>query len=92
MLTKFYDAKSSYINDKNIKHLCQSFTVYMKLEWKKLHNEELHSFYSSLNIFEVINSRSIKCAGYKVYMREKRCAYCIKFWSKNLKEREHLPH
>jgi hypothetical protein len=44
----------------------------MILEWRKPHNEELYNFYSSLNIFEVINSRRMKWAGCIVYMREKQ--------------------
>jgi hypothetical protein len=29
-------------------------------EWRKLHNEELNDFYSSLNIFRVIKSRKMR--------------------------------
>lgn len=57
---------------KQIKHQCQSSTIYTILEWKKLHNVELYNFYSSLNIFEVINFRRMKSAGYIVYMRGKQ--------------------
>jgi hypothetical protein len=28
--------------------------------WRKVHNDELHSLYSSYNIFRVINSRKIR--------------------------------
>jgi hypothetical protein len=28
--------------------------------WRKLHNDELHSLYSSLNIFRVIKSRRVR--------------------------------
>jgi hypothetical protein len=31
--------------------------------WRKLHNEELHIFYSSLSIIMVIRSRRIRWAG-----------------------------
>jgi hypothetical protein len=31
--------------------------------WRKLHNEELHSLYSSANIIRVIKSRRIRWAG-----------------------------
>jgi hypothetical protein len=31
--------------------------------WRKLHNDELHSLYSSLNIVRVIKSRRIKWGG-----------------------------
>jgi hypothetical protein len=32
--------------------------------WRKLHNDELHSLYSSPNIFRVIKSRRMKWAGH----------------------------
>jgi hypothetical protein len=32
--------------------------------WRKLHNDELHSLYSSLNIVRVIKSRSMRWAGH----------------------------
>jgi hypothetical protein len=33
--------------------------------WRKLHNDELHSLYSSLNIFRVIKSRRMRLAGHE---------------------------
>jgi hypothetical protein len=33
-------------------------------EWRKLHNEELHIFYSSPNIIRQIKSRRMRCAGH----------------------------
>jgi hypothetical protein len=39
--------------------------------WRKLHNDELHSLYSSLNIVRVIKSR-IRWAGHVARMREGR--------------------
>jgi hypothetical protein len=32
-------------------------------DWRKMHNEELHNFYSSPNIIVVIKSRTIKWTG-----------------------------
>jgi hypothetical protein len=32
--------------------------------WRKLHNEELHNFYSSPSIIRMIKSRRMRCAGY----------------------------
>jgi hypothetical protein len=32
-------------------------------DWTKLHNEELHNFYSSPNIIRTIKSRSVRWAG-----------------------------
>jgi hypothetical protein len=33
-------------------------------DWRKLHNEELHNFYSSPNIFRMIKSRRMRWAGH----------------------------
>jgi hypothetical protein len=38
--------------------------------WRKLHNDELHSLYSSLNTVRVIKSRSIRWAGHVARMGE----------------------
>jgi hypothetical protein len=32
-------------------------------DWRRLHNEELHNLYSSLNIIRVIKSRRIRWTG-----------------------------
>jgi hypothetical protein len=47
--------------------------------WMKLHNEELHSLYSSPNIIRNIKSRSMRWAGYTSIagMGAKRNAYKI---------------
>jgi hypothetical protein len=52
---------------------------------RKLQNEELHNFYSQ-NSFQVIKSRRMKWAGHISVRRDIR----TKFWSGNLKERDHL--
>jgi hypothetical protein len=39
--------------------------------WRKLHNEKLHSFYSSTNIIEMTKSRRLKWAGHAPWV-EKR--------------------
>jgi hypothetical protein len=44
-------------------------------EWRKLHNEELHDFYSSPGIIILINSRRMSVAGHVARMGEKRNAY-----------------
>jgi hypothetical protein len=41
--------------------------------WRKLHNDELHSLYSSPNIFRVIESRRMRWAGHVARMGEGRC-------------------
>jgi hypothetical protein len=46
-------------------------------DWRKLHNEELHNFYSSLNIIRMIMSRRMRWAGHVLRMGEKRNAYMI---------------
>jgi hypothetical protein len=38
--------------------------------WRKLHNDELHSLYSSPNIVRVINSRMMRWAGHVARMGE----------------------
>jgi hypothetical protein len=46
-------------------------------DWRKLHNEELHNFYSSPNIIRMIKSRRMRLAEHVARMREKRNAYGI---------------
>jgi hypothetical protein len=41
-------------------------------EWRKLHNEELHIFYSSQNIIRQIKSRRMRWAGHVARMGEER--------------------
>jgi hypothetical protein len=45
--------------------------------WRKLHNEELHSLYSSPSIIRIINSRRMRWAGHVARMGEKTNAYRI---------------
>jgi hypothetical protein len=45
--------------------------------WRKLHNDELHSLYSSLNTVTVINSRRMRRVGHVACMREGRGVYRI---------------
>jgi hypothetical protein len=40
--------------------------------WRKLHNNELHSLYSSPNIVRVIKSRMMRWAGHVARMGERR--------------------
>jgi hypothetical protein len=40
--------------------------------WRKLHNDELHSLYSSPNIVRVIKSRRMRWAGHVACMGEGR--------------------
>jgi hypothetical protein len=45
--------------------------------WRKLHNDELHSLYSSPNIFRVIKSRRMRWAGHETRMGEGRGVYRV---------------
>jgi hypothetical protein len=45
--------------------------------WRKLHNDGLHSLYSSLNIVRVIKSRRMRLVGYMACMGEGRSVYRV---------------
>jgi hypothetical protein len=45
--------------------------------WRKLHNKELHNFYSSPSIIRVIMSRRMRWAGHAARIRARRNAYRI---------------
>jgi hypothetical protein len=45
--------------------------------WRKLHNDELHSLYSSPNIVGVIKSRRMRWAGHVACMGEGRSVYGV---------------
>jgi hypothetical protein len=45
--------------------------------WRKLHNDELQSLYSSLNIVRVIKSRRMRWAGHVARMEEGRGVYRV---------------
>jgi hypothetical protein len=45
--------------------------------WSKLHNDELHSLYSSPNIVRVIKSRRMRWAGHVARMKEGRGVYRV---------------
>jgi hypothetical protein len=46
-------------------------------DWRKLHNEEFHNFYSAPNIIRMMKSRRMRWAGYVARMGEKRNIYRI---------------
>jgi hypothetical protein len=54
--------------------------------WRKLHNDELHSLYSSPNIVSVIKSRRMRWAGHVARMGEGRGVYS---WLGVSKGRDH---
>jgi hypothetical protein len=45
--------------------------------WRKLHNDDIHSLYSSLNIVTVIKSRRMRWAGHVARMGEGRGVYRV---------------
>jgi hypothetical protein len=45
--------------------------------WRKLHNDEIHSLYSSPNIVRVIKSRGLRWAGHVARMGEGRGVYKV---------------
>jgi hypothetical protein len=55
--------------------------------WRKLHYEELHNLYSSLNIIRMINSRSMRWAGHVARMG--RIGMHIVYWRESQHERDH---
>ena len=57
-------------------------------EWRRLHNEELNSLYSSPNVVRVIKSRLLRWVGH-VACRVERRGY-TGFWWGNLEEGDHL--
>jgi hypothetical protein len=57
--------------------------------WRKLHNDELHSLYSSLNIVRVIKSRRMRWAGHVERMGEGRVEVFTGFWLGGPKVRDH---
>ena len=46
-------------------------------EWRRLHNEGLHSLYRSLNIVRVIKSRRLRYKGHVARREETRTAFKI---------------
>jgi hypothetical protein len=56
-------------------------------EWRKLHNEEFHALYSSLNIVLVIKSIRMRWRG--IQRGWERRKVCISFWWGNIWERDH---
>jgi hypothetical protein len=54
--------------------------------WRKLHNDELHSLYSSPNIVRVIKSRRMRWAGHVARMEG---VVFTRFWLGGPKERNY---
>ena len=60
----------------NYENLCRE---YLEGEWRRLHNEELHSLYRSPNIrvVRVVKSRILRSAGHIASMEEGRSSFKI---------------
>jgi hypothetical protein len=58
--------------------------------WRKMHNDELHSLYSSPNIVRVIKSRRIRWAGHVARMGKGEVF--TGFWLGGPKARDHWEH
>jgi hypothetical protein len=56
-------------------------------DWRKLHNEELHSLYTSPNIIIMIKSRRMRLAGHVARMGIR--GMHIGYWWGSQKERDH---
>jgi hypothetical protein len=54
--------------------ICNGYTLW---SWRKLHNDELHSLYSSPNIVKVIKSRRLRWVGHMAHMGEGRGVYRV---------------
>jgi hypothetical protein len=39
-------------------------------DWRRMHNEELHNLYASLNIIRMIKSSRMRCVGHVAHMGE----------------------
>jgi hypothetical protein len=49
----------------------------VRVEWKKLHNEELNELYWRPNIVRVIKSRRMRWEGHVAQMGERRVVYSV---------------
>ena len=46
-------------------------------EWKRLHNEKLHTLYRSSNLFRVIKCKRLRCTGRVARMKDGRSAFNV---------------
>jgi hypothetical protein len=59
----------------------------MRGGWSKLHNKELHKFYSSPSTIRTMKSRRMRWAGHEASMG--RRGMHTRFWWENQKDRDH---
>jgi hypothetical protein len=57
------------------------------MKWRKLHNKELHKFYSSPSIIRMFKSRRMRWAGHVARMGSR--GMHIGYWWEIQKERDH---
>jgi hypothetical protein len=55
--------------------------------WRKLHNEELHNFYSSPSIIRMLKSRRMRWAGHVA--RLGRRGIIVGYWLESQKEKDY---
>ena len=68
----------SYACLHSLSHWLKSIEVYSyKLKWRRLHNDETHSLYHSLNIIRVIKFRKLRWAGHVARMEGVRSAFKV---------------
>jgi hypothetical protein len=60
--------------------------------WKKLHNDELHNLYSSLDIVRMIKSRRMRWVGHVAHMGEERGVYWVLVGRPKSKRPLGIPH
>jgi hypothetical protein len=80
--TKGYGGKTHRLTHKipiQLLLVADSFTICREEDgsWRKLHNDELHSLYSSPNIVRVIKSKRMTWAGHVVRMGKGRGVYRV---------------
>jgi hypothetical protein len=71
------NTRNSVFENRVLRRIFGPKTDEMTGDWRKLHNEELHNFYSSSNIIRMIKSRRMRCVEHVARVGEKRNAHRI---------------
>jgi hypothetical protein len=72
-LTQQEELRLSIFENRVLKFIFEPKKEKVAADWRRLHNEELHNLYSSLNIIRVIKSRRLREAGHVAHMRDEKC-------------------